>query len=131
MCNLMYHIAYNNKQQFVAECCFICSTNLSVSWHHSLQGECCSSISAGSDTIPRWGSTPSVDWLERGGWRDVAQSNSKSEAKSVSNSSVLHELKRSKRTFPLLHIRNTISEAADINEGAACSTVLIYTSLVV
>ena len=56
----MYH--WFNKQHFVAECCFICSTNLSLSWHHSLQGVCCSSISAGSDTIP--GSTSLSLWLD-------------------------------------------------------------------
>jgi len=46
LCNLMYHVVYNNKQHFVAKCCFICCTNLSLSCHHSLRdGRCRSSIS--------------------------------------------------------------------------------------
>jgi len=62
----MYHIAYNNKQHIVAECCFIHCTNLSLPWHHSLQGVCCSSISAGSDTISRQEAHLSVSGLSEG-----------------------------------------------------------------
>ena len=70
----MYNIAYINNQHIVAECCLIYCTNLSISWHHSLQGVCCSSFSAGSDTIPRREVHLSVSGLAGGtGWRDVAQ----------------------------------------------------------
>ena len=34
------------------------------------------------------------------------------------------------RNFSLFNMRNTISEAADFNEGAVCSTIHMYTSLV-
>ena len=64
MSNLLYHIAYINKRLFVAECCFICSTNLS--FHHSMQGVCWSGISGGSATIP--GSI----FLSLSGWREGA-----------------------------------------------------------
>jgi len=110
--NLLYHIAYINKKLFVAECCFICSTNLS--WHHSLQGVCWSGLSGVSATIP--GSTSLSQWLEGRGWRDVVQSDSKSNSKS---SNVLHELARSKRNLSLFHMRNTISEAAAFKEGGS------------
>jgi len=42
-----YGVRKDGDMFMIAKCCFICNTNLSLSCHHSLQGVCCSIISAG------------------------------------------------------------------------------------
>ena len=58
---ILYYIAYN-KRHFVAECCFICSTNLS--YLHSLRDGRCSSRSPEAATRYLCGSTSLSGWRE-------------------------------------------------------------------
>jgi len=60
---ILYYILYN-RQVFVAECCFICSTNLSLSYLYSLRDEHCSSSSPEATIRYLCGST------SLSGWRD-------------------------------------------------------------
>jgi len=135
LCNLMYNSAYNKKQHVVAECYFICSTNLSLSWHHSLQGACFSSILAGSETIPRREAHLSVSRLAGG--RRLARRGSKrfNRIQIPSRSRYKFQLLcmnlQDPNTLFLLNIRNTISDSTDFSDGTACSTVRMYTTQVV
>ena len=114
----MYHTHWFNKQHFVAECCFICRTNLSISCHHYLQGVCCSNIFiSGHPAATRYlgWSTSVSGWRE--GLRDVAQWGLlEFKVKVWIISTGRHEVALSKRNFSLLYMPNTISEAADFNE---------------
>jgi len=64
---------------------------------------------ASRQAAPRYIEAHFSQWLEGRGRQDVAQQDSISKKGSTG----LHEVTRSKRNFSLLHMRNTISEAAD------------------
>ena len=132
MCNLMYHIAYNNKQHILAECYFIYCTNLSLSWLHSLQGVCCSSISAGSETIPRLEAHLSVSGLA-GGRRSGETRLNRIQNPSQSRDQILvfyMNLKDPNALFLSYSYETQFRRLLILMKGAACSTVHIYTSLV-
>ena len=129
MSNLMYHIAYINKKLFVAKCFFICYTNLS--WHHSLQGVCWSGISGGSATIP--GSTSlslslSVAGGEGRGSKIFTRQN-KSQGLGQFRLVCMY-VQDPNAIFLYLTCQTQFQRLRILMKGAVCSTLHMYTSLV-